>query len=676
MNSKDQSIQKVADTVRVLSAAMVEKAKSGHPGGPMGAADFISVLFTEFLNYDPQDSEWLSRDRFYLDAGHMSPMLYSILAVTGRLELDDLKNFRQWGSKTPGHPEVDHLHGIENTSGPLGQGHVFGVGSAIANRYLSEKFSDWLSHDTYLFISDGGIQEEVSQGAGRIAGHLGLGGVTMFYDSNKVQLSTHTSSVTTEDTAAKYRAWGWHVIEIDGNDIAQIRQALKSSKSETSRPSLIIGNTVMAKGALTEDNQPFENQVSTHGQPLSKAGASTDITIEKLGADPDNPFVIPDEVSEFVSEQQAIKASVVESKRAAEKKWRTENEIESKLLNTYLERRAPKIDWQKIMNNQSENVATRASSSVVLAELAENVGNMIVMSADLSNSDKTDGFLKKTTEITADSWTGQFLQVGVSEFTMADLAIGMSLHGGIIPVCATFFAFSDYQKPALRLAALMEQPAIFLWTHDAFRVGEDGPTHQPIEQEAQLRLLEKVRNHSDKPSFLALRPADAAETTVAWKMAVENTNTPTGLILTRQNITDIPAHDRFAQASEATKGAYTILDVDDPDVIVIANGSEVGTAYEAITGHNIKARLVSVPSEGLFREQTKEYQETVLPDDVPRFGITAGLGVNMGGLVGDSGQIHSRDMFGFSAPADVLDEKFGFTAENIASEIKQFLAKK
>lgn len=664
--------QAAADTIRSLAISMVEKADSGHPGGAMGAADFIHVLFSEFMVEDPDNPKWTWRDRFFLDAGHMSPMLYSILVLTGRLPAKEIENFRQWGSKTPGHPEHDLDLGIENTSGPLGQGHVFGVGAAIAAKFLEARFGDWQTHSIYCFISDGGIQEEISQGAGRIAGNLGLGNLIMFYDSNQIQLSTETKLVTHEDTAKKYEAWGWQVISIDGNDQDAIRKALKAGNAEKTKPTLIIGNTIMGKGALTEDGKSFEHQVSMHGMPLSGAGGSYEKTMKNIGADPKDPFNIPNEVKKLYADSAERKRKIIAEKKSAEAAWRKANAEAAKQLDFYLSGKPPQLDWEKIAGEQKPDAATRASSSFVLGDFAENIGNMIVMSADLANSDKTDGFLKKSKAISADDFSGAFLHCGVSEFTMGALAIGMGLHGGVIPVCGTFFAFSDYMKPALRLAALMEVPVKFLWTHDAFRVGEDGPTHQPIEQEAQLRLLEKLHNHHGKPGFLVLRPADGAETTVAWKLAIENTSTPTGLILTRQNIIDVTDYNT---ASLASKGAYVAYEPKGkPELVIVANGSEVGSSYEAIKllpKHNI--RLVSVPSEGLFREQPKEYQEKILPPGVPRFGVTAGLAVNLLGLVGDIDRIHSLEHFGFSAPYTKLDEEFGFTPEKLAAKIQKFL---
>jgi transketolase len=672
-------IEKSADNIRVLSAAMVEKAKSGHPGGAMGGADFVNVLYSEFLNFDPDDMTWINRDRFFLDPGHMSPMLYSILALTGHYSMDDLKNFRQWGSPTPGHPEVDVKRGIENTSGPLGQGHTMAVGAAITEKFLVNRFGDWMAHNTYAFISDGGIQEEISQGAGRLAGFLGLSNLVMFYDSNDIQLSTETNAVTTEDTAAKYEAWGWNVISINGNDQDEIRGALKNAHNELEKPTLIIGKTIMGKGAIDSEDKSFERQTSTHGMPLSAAGASFEKTIENLGGNPEEPFEIFPEVQDYYKSILEEKRKIVAAKRAAQKEWEEKNPELAKKLDQFFNGKDLQVNFEEII--QKENVASRAASGAVLGVLAEKVDNMIVASADLSNSDKTDSFLKKSKAFSKKDFSGAFLQAGVSELTMGAIANGMALHGGVIPVCATFFVFSDYMKPAVRLAALMELPVKYVWTHDAFRVGEDGPTHQPVEQEAQIRLLEKLKNHSGDPSMLVLRPADAAETTVAWKMALENTKTPSAMLLSRQGIKDVPAFQpnvkRYKEALNASKGAYIVKDTDNPDVVLVANGSEVSTLLEGAelleNQKNLKIRVVSAPSEGLFLLQDKKYQESIIPADKPVFGMTAGLPVTLEGLVGNKGKVFGLDHFGYSAPYKVLDEKFGFTAQNVMNQVTEML---
>ncbi len=669
---------KAANNIRILAASMVEKAKSGHPGGAMGGADFIHVLYSEFLNYDPSDMGWANRDRFFLDPGHMSPMLYSILSLAGFYSMEDLKNFRQWGSVTPGHPEVDVERGVENTSGPLGQGHTMAIGAAITERFLVERFGEWMAHKTYAFISDGGVQEEVSQGAGRVAGHLGLSNLIMFYDSNDIQLSTKTSEVTTEDTAKKYEAWGWNVVTIEGNNVSQIREALKNANAETEKPTLIIGKTIMGKGALTESGENFERQTSTHGMPLSEAGASFTKTIENLGGDPENPFVIFDDVKEYYEKRKEELIEAAAAKKAAQAEWEKSNPELAEKLKAFFSKEKPAFDFASVA--QKENTASRAASSAVLAAFVGKVENMIVASADLSNSDKTDGFLKKTTSFKKGNFSGSFLQAGVSELTMACLANGMALHGGVVPVCGTFFVFSDYMKPAARLAALMELPVKYVWTHDAFRVGEDGPTHQPVEQEAQIRLLEKLKNHNGENSMLVIRPADANETTVAWKMALENTSTPTALILSRQNITNLPVEgNAYESALQAEKGAYIVSKPEaTPDVVLVASGSEVSTLVEGAKllteKDGLKVQVVSAPSEGLFRSQSAEYQESVLPTGIPRFGMTAGLPVTLAGLVGENGSIWGLESFGYSAPYKVLDEKLGFNGENVYNQVKKMLA--
>ena len=670
MNTVEQ-MNRAADNIRILAASMVEKAKSGHPGGAMGGADFINVLYSEYLIFDPENPYWEGRDRFFLDPGHMSPMLYSVLACSGKYSLDDLKSFRQWGSITPGHPEVDVKHGVENTSGPLGQGHTFAVGAAIAAKFLKARLGDVMNQTIYAFISDGGIQEEISQGAGRIAGHLGLDNLIMYYDSNDIQLSTSTNEVTSEDVAKKYEAWGWFVMQIDGNDVAQIRKALDAAKAENSRPTLIIGKTIMGKGARKADNSSYENNCATHGAPLG--GDAYINTIKNLGGDVENPFQFFEETKAIYAKRREELIGIVKEKLQYKAQWAKENPEKAAKLDRWFSGKAPIIDWSKI--EQKPDQATRAASANCLSLLAKQVDNMIVSSADLSNSDKTDGFLKQTHALTRNDFSGAFLQAGVAELTMACLCLGMALHGGVIAACATFFVFSDYMKPAIRMAALMQLPVKFIWSHDAFRVGEDGPTHEPVEQEAQLRLMEKLKNHSGQNSMLVLRPADVYETTVAYKIMMENTSTPTGMILSRQNIKDLPGN-RLVEAEGVAKGAYVVIDNKDSKITLLASGSEVSTLAEAseiLKAEGINVRLVSVPSEGLFRSQSKEYQESVLKPNEKRFGLTAGLPCNLAGLVGENGVIFGLESFGFSAPYKVLDEKLGFTPAQVAENIKKAL---
>ena len=668
-------MNRAADNIRILSAAMVEKAKSGHPGGAMGGADFINVLYAEFLNYNPDEANCPCRDRFFLDPGHMSPMLYSVLCLAGKYSIDDLKEFRQWGSITPGHPELDLAHGIENTSGPLGQGHAMAVGAAIAERFMVERFGSWMSHKIYAYISDGGIQEEVAAGAARVAGHLGLSNLIMFYDANNIQLSTTVEETDTSDTAARYESWGWKVVTIDGNNPSEIRKALHDARNETEKPTLIIGKTVMAKGARGCDGTSFENKVSTHGQPLTAAGCDINETIKNLGGNVEDPFEIFPETKEVYATSQIRLRDWAKEYKAVRAAWAKENpELEAKLAR-FLSGELPPLDFSKI--EVPKDCPTRAASSAVLSYLADNVENMIVASADLSNSDKTDGFLKKTHAITKNDFSGRFFQAGVSEFTMACIMNGLALHGGIIPACGTFFVFSDYMKPAIRMSALMRLPVIYIWSHDSFRVGEDGPTHQPVEHEMQIRLMEHMYNHQGERSMVVLRPGDGYETVEAWKFAMYNKR-PTGLIFSRQNVKTLPG-ERVKAAADTTKGAYILSDSEGtPDIVMIASGSEVSTLVdgaEKLKADGINVRIVSAPSEGLFRDQSPEYQEKVLPKGIKRFGLTSGLPLTLAGLVGENGYIHGLNHFGYSAPFKVLDEKFGFSGDNVYKEVKKLLEK-
>ena len=674
MNDKNL-MNKAADNIRILAASAVEKAKSGHPGGAMGGADFINVLYSEYLKYDPQNPEWVGRDRFFLDPGHMAPMLYSQLTLIGKFTLDELAQLRQWGSPTTGHPEFEIARGIENTSGPLGQGHVFAVGAAIAAKFLAAHTGNptFDKETIYAYISDGGIQEEISQGAARIASVLGLDNLIMFYDCNDIQLSTETKEVMNEDTAAKYRALGWEVFEINGNDVDQIREALDKAKKVEGKPTLIIGKCIMGKGALKADGSSYEANCKTHGAPLG--GDAFVNTIKHLGGDPENPFQIFPEVKELYAKRAEELKGICAERYAEEKAWADANPEKAAQQAEWFSGKAPKIDWSKCV--QKDNDATRSASAACLSVLAQQVPNMICASADLSNSDKTDGFLKQTKALVKGDFSGAFFQAGVAELTMACCCIGMSLHGGVIPACGTFFVFSDYMNPAVRMAALMQLPVKFIWTHDAFRVGEDGPTHEPVEQEAQIRLMEKLKNHAGKNSCLVLRPADAKETTVAWAMAMENMDTPTALIFSRQNINNLPEGNDYEQAR---KGGYIVAGSDEnPDVVLVATGSEVSTLVsgaELLRKDGVKVRIVSVPSEGLFRTQSAEYQQSVVPVGAKVFGMTAGLPVNLQGfLIGAApeSKIWGLESFGFSAPYKVLDEKLGYTGQNVYEQVKAML---
>ena len=672
MKNSVELMNKAADNIRILSVAMVENAHSGHPGGAMGGADFINVLFSEYMVYDPSNPYWETRDRFYLDPGHMSPMLYSQLALTGKFTLDELKAFRSWKSVTPGHPELCVGRGIENSSGPLGQGHCYAVGAAIAAKFLAAHLGNdsFNKEKIYTYISDGGIQEEISQGAGRVAGFLKLNNLVMFYDSNDIQLSTECGAVSDENTAMKYRAWNWNVITIDGNDVNQIRKALDNAIAEKERPTLIIGKCVMGKGCRDAQNNCLERSTKTHGAPLGTEAFVN--TVKNLGGDPDNAFVIYDDVQQMYDARAKELSAIVAARQKEEKEWAASNSEAAKKQADWFANKLPEIDWDGIV--VKADAPTRNASSAVLAELSGKVENMIVSSADLCNSDKTDGFLKHTHNIVPGDFTGNFFQAGVSELTMACCCMGMMLHGGVVTAMGTFFVFSDYMKPAVRMAALMELPVKFVWSHDSFRVGEDGPTHEPVEQEAQIRLLEKMKNHSGRNSLLVMRPADVNETVVCWRMAMENKETPSALILSRQNVVDLPEGTDY---NGAVKGGYTVVKEDNPDVVLVATGSEVSTLVDAaklLEKDGVKYRIVSVPSEGLFRAQPLEYQHSVLPAGIKKFGLTAGLPVNLQGLVGSHGRIFGLESFGYSAHYKVLDEKFGFNATNVYNQIKKYLA--
>ena len=672
MNSSEINLlNRAADNIRILEASMVERAKSGHPGGAMGGADFVNVLFARHMVYDPSDPMWVARDRFFLDPGHMSTMLYSVLAFTGRYTIEELQQFRQWGSVTPGHPELDPKRGVDNSSGPLGQGHAMAVGCAIAEIFYQARFGEIVGLKVYEYISDGGVLEEVSQGAGRIAGTLGLNNLIMYYDANDVQLSTKVDAVTVEDTAAKYRSWGWNVLDVDGSDPEAIDGALNVAKEEKHRPTIIIGHTIMAKGTVKADGESLEGAVSTHGQPLSKAGADIAATIRGLGGDPENPWRIFDEVKSLYAmrrEQLEVNANAWKERFSL---WKNENPAEAEKLGEWLGDKLPALDFSTI--EVKPDVATRTASAAVLGYLAEHVGNMVVSSADLANSDKTDGFLKKTHAFANGDFTGAFLQAGVAELTMACIMNGIVLHGGMIAACATFFVFSDYIKPALRMSALMELPVKYIYSHDSFRVGEDGPTHEPVEQEAQMRLMEELRNLKGRRSVLVLRPADGLETVECYKLAMENRETPTVMILSRQDIRNLPGTDR----SGAARGGYVVYGGEGrPDIVLVGNGGDVTLLVdvaERLRAEGVAARVVSMPSLGLFLDQSKEYRDSVLPEGVKEFGLTAGLPSTLEPVMKGEHYVYGLSHFGASAPAKVLEEKFGYTVDNILGVVKRFI---
>lgn len=674
---KDSLITKAADNVRILSAAMVQKAKSGHPGGAMGAADAITLLYAEFLKFDPDNPYWEARDRFFMDPGHMSALLYSELAMLGKLSIEDLKNFRQLDSKTPGHPEVDVALGIENSSGPLGIGHAVALGNAIAERFMVERFGNILEHKVVCLVSDGGLEEEVAYGVGRIAGHLKLSNLIFFYDANQVQLSCKTEDVMSHDFVKQYESWGFNVIDCAGHDIKALRNAFKAAWAETKKPTIIIGHTTMAKGAVSDSGESFEGAVSTHGQPLNAAGASTDATVKNLGGDPSNAFKIFDDVKNAFEERKQELRKIVAEWRQAKAAWDLANPEKSATLKEWLSGKAPKINLSNLQIK--EGVATRVTSGTVLAYLADNVKNCICSSADLSNSDNTQAFLNKTGIFRAGDFKGAFVQVGVAELTMGAICCGIALHGGLYPICATFFVFSDFMKPALRMAALMKLPVKFMYTHDSFRVGEDGPTHQPIEHETQIRLLESLKRKDGKSEMLVLRPADAFETLRAWEMAFENNDSPTAIILTRQVVKTLPG-ERNKESNGARKGAYIVSDNchgKRPDLTFVSNGSDVLLTHDAaeiLRSEGLKVRVVSMISPALFLSQSKEYRESIIVPWTPVFAKSSGLPLLFAHIVGGFGKTSGLERFGASAPAAVLENVFGYTPNAIVTEAKKYLA--
>lgn len=661
---------------------MVEKAKSGHPGGAMGAATAVTLLFGEFLRFDPENPQWEARDRFLMDPGHMSPLLYSELALTGRLTLDDLKDFRQFGSITSGHPELSVEHGIENSSGPLGLGQAMSVGVALAERYKVAEFGDILEHKTVALVSDGGIQEEIAYGAGRIAGHLKLSNLIFFYDANGVQLSCKTDDVMDQDFKKQYESWGWNVLEADGENIDELRCAFQKAFAEKERPTIIIGHTTMAKGAIGADGKSFEGEVSTHGQPLSGAGASTEATIQNLGGSAENPFQVFPEVESAFEERLAELRKLAAEWKSKKAAWDKKNPDKAKTLASWLSGKGIRLDLRNL--EQKEGVATRNSSGAVLAYLAKNYRNIICSSADLSNSDQTQKFLNETRIMRPGDFGGAFVQVGVAELTMGAIACGIALHGGLYPICATFFVFSDFMKPVIRMAALQNLPVKYVFTHDSFRVGEDGPTHQPIEHETQIRLLEALTKPNGRPQMLVLRPADAAETSIAWEMAFENEDSPTALILTRQKVGTLPCpqgSSRYDEASKCRKGAYIVSDNTpkgkSPDLTFVANGSDVLLEHEAaeiLRGEGKSVRVVSMISPKLFLLSDKSYRDSVIVPWTPVFALSSGLPVLFKDVVGGFGKTVGLERFGASAPASVLEEKFGYKPEAVASEARKYLA--
>jgi len=648
----------------MLAADGVEKAKSGHPGMPMGAAAMAYVLWTRFLRHNPKNPGWLERDRFVLSAGHGSMLLYSLLHLSGYdLSLDALQNFRQWGSKTPGHPEHGLTPGVETTTGPLGQGFANGVGMALAERYLAARFNrpghHIVDHFTYGIVSDGDLMEGITHEAASLAGHLGLGKLIYFYDDNHISIEGDTDIAFTENRTGRFVAYGWHVQRVDdGNDLEALEQALNEARKETRRPSLIAVRTRIGYGSPNK-----QDTAGVHGEPLGPEEIK--LTKDNLKWPREPSFLVPDEVSAHF--RQAIDAG-----RKLEKRWQTAIEA---YRENYEEAAA---EWDRWVNGRfaegwqndiplfepdDKGLATRVASGKVLNAVAPRIANLIGGSADLAPSTKT--LLDGEADYQAENYAGRNLRFGVREHAMGGILNGMALHGGLIPYGATFLVFSDYMRPAIRLAALMELKVIYVFTHDSIGLGEDGPTHQPVEHLASLRAM---------PNLTVIRPCDANETAEAWRAAISHRSGPVALALSRQNLPTLDRKSKYAAAEGLHQGAYILSEAagDRPDVILIASGSEVQIALEAaemISAKGPAVRVVSMPSWELFEAQPAEYHHRILPPQIKaKIAIEAGSPQGWHRYVGEFGHIIALDHFGASAPVKVLYEKFGLTADRVVEK--------
>lgn len=647
------------NNLRMLAADMVEKAKSGHPGMPMGAAAMAFVLWTRFLRHNPGNPAWPNRDRFVLSAGHGSSLLYALLHLTGYdLPLEELKNFRQWGSKTPGHPEFGHTTGVEVTTGPLGQGIANAVGMAIAERFLASYFNrpcyDIVDHYTYVIAGDGDLMEGVSHEAASLAGHLKLGKLICLYDDNRISIEGSTDMAFTEDRAGRFEAYRWHVQKVDdGNDTESLASAIQAAQAEKDRPSLILVRTHIGYGSPNKQDSP-----SAHGEPLG----AEEIRLTKVNLGwPEEPFYIDEQVRDYFGRAMGKGAYL-------ETKWQ---ELFDSYVGSFPDLADEYRRWMKgllphgwdknipVFPADDKGMATRAASGTVLNALAARMPNLIGGSADLAPSTKT--IIKGAGDFGPGSYSGRNMRFGVREHGMGSILNGMALSGGLIPYGATFLVFSDYMRPPIRMAAMMGLKVIYVFTHDSIGVGEDGPTHQPIEHLAVLRAI---------PGLTVIRPADANETAEAWRCAIGQVKGPTALILTRQNL---PTLDRktVSSAGNLSRGAYILFEAEGrkPDVILVASGSEVHLALEAagkLQESGIAARVVSMPSWELFEAQPEEYRNKVLPPHIKaRVAVEAGLTQGWRRYVGEGGKIVGIDHFGASAPAPVLFKKFGFTVDNI-----------
>jgi len=672
----DKTPEKISDieslavnTIRSLSIDAIEKAKSGHPGAPMGMAPAAYVLWTRFMKHNPKNHHWIDRDRFVLSAGHASMMLYSLLYLTGYpLTLEDLKAFRQWRSITPGHPEYRITPGVETTTGPLGQGISTAVGMAMAERQMAALFNrpghDVVDHYTYVMCGDGDLMEGISSEAASLAGHLGLSRLICIYDDNKISIEGSTAITFTEDVSKRFEAQNWHVLEVpDGNDLEAITGAVDAAKAETNKPSLVIIRTQIAYGSPNK-----QGSADSHGAPLGEAEVR--LTKQYYGCPADELFCVPDIVLKHF---ESVAAKGMETEKQWNEKFEAYKKAHPELASALLARleRKPADGWDADLPDfkpEDGPMATRKASGALLNALAEKRPDMIGGSADLAPSNNT--IIKGAPDFQKDSYHGRNIRFGVREHAMGAISNGLFVHGGFQPFCGTFLVFLDYMKPAVRMSALMKAPVIYIFTHDSLAVGEDGPTHQPIEHIASLRAI---------PNLLTIRPADATETTEAWKIAVSSEDRPTALLFSRQSL-PVLNRSRLAPAKGLQKGAYVLSDTEGkPDIILIGTGAEVHLALEAqqtLAEKGVAARVVSMPCWPLFEEAGDDYKQSVLPADVPvRLSIEAGITMGWERYVGSAGESIGISRFGASAPGSTVMENFGFSAGNVVEKAMKLLGK-